>query len=78
MAKQRLPRVKREIFGSLTAEMKSDDFLETQVTRMATENPQLLLAVDALNITGGLTVAAFIYALLDSQAEADEMNEDYT
>ncbi len=77
MFNQRLPRVKEEIFLSLSASMTGSNNAEVQewVSKLFDENPHLVLAVDSLGTSGGLLVAAMVYKLLDSQAEADEMNE---
>lgn len=75
----RLPVVKQEIFNSLSAQLNAKDSV-TEVgnwaAKLTTENPNIVFAVDAMGIANGLRVAALVYKLLDSQAEADEMNGD--
>lgn len=77
MFNQRLPRVKEEIFHSLSASMTGSNNSDVQewISKLFDENPHLVMAVDSLGTSGGLVVAAMVYKLLDSQAEADEMNE---
>ena len=72
-----LPRVKQEIFNSLSAQLSSGtEEVGRWVALMATENPNIISAVDAMGTAGGLSVAALVYKLLHSQAEADELNGD--
>lgn len=72
-----LPKVKKEIFNSLSAQLSTGtDEIGRWVALMAIENPQITIAVDAMGTVGGMSVAALVYKLLHSQAEADEMNED--
>jgi hypothetical protein len=72
-----LPVVKPEIFSSLTAELDAEK-IGKWMAKLATENPQIAIGVDALEKTGSMMVAAYVYALLNSQAEADTMNKDFT
>ena len=77
MSSQRLPRVKAELFPSIAADMKTETF-EKWITKLATENPQLVMLVDAMGQAGAINVAAMVYHVLDSQAEADQLNEDFS
>lgn len=75
----RLPVVKQEIFNSLSAQLNGKDSVDEigrWTAKLVTENPNITFAVDAMGIANGLRVAALVYKLLDSQAEADEMNGD--
>lgn len=76
---QRLPTVKEEIFNGLSAQLNaknSADEVGKWIAKLVTENPNIMLAVDAMGIANGLRVAALVYKLLDSQTEADQMNGD--
>lgn len=77
MSKQRLPRVKAELFSGIAANMNTKTF-EEWVQKLANENPQLIILVDAMGQSGAINVAAMVYHVLDSQAEADQLNEDYS
>ncbi len=76
---QRLPAVKIDIFNGLSAQLSADDSateVGRWIAKLTAENPNIVLAVDAMGIAHALRVAALVYKLLDSQAEADEMNGD--
>ena len=77
MPDQRLPRVKAELFSGIAADMKTETF-EKWIEKLARENPQLIILVDAMGQAGAINVAAMVYHVLDSQAEADQLNEDYS
>ncbi len=77
MLDQRLPRVKSTLFDGMSANFGNVTKVEEWIAKLGDENPQLVLAVDALGKPGGVLIAALVYALLDSQAEADEMNEGF-
>lgn len=77
----RLPVVKEEIFNGLSAQLNTANSaveVGRWIGKLVTENPNITLAVDAMGIANGLRVAALVYKLLDSQAEADEMKEDFS
>jgi len=71
----KLPRVKSELLAGIAADR--EDCLEEWFTKLVNENLQIVFAVDALGAPGEICVAAFVHALLDSQAEADQMTEDF-
>lgn len=72
-----LPKVKQEIFNSLSAQLSSSsEEVARWIALMSIENPNITAAVDAMGIAGSMSVAALVYKLLHSQAEADELNED--
>lgn len=76
MYEQRLPRVKEEIFIGINASsLEGTNELCRWITKLAVENPQIIIAVDSMGISGGIRAAALTYKLLDSQGEADELNE---
>ncbi len=77
MLEARLPRVKQELFGNMSADFGNPAKVESWIAKLANENPQIILAADATGQAGSVLVAALVYALLDSQAEANEMNEDF-
>lgn len=78
MSERRLPHVSNAILQSITATMGTDDTqLQGWVQKVAYENPEIAIAVDAMGIKGGLLIAALVYKMLDSQAEADSMNEEF-
>lgn len=79
MFDQRLPVVKEEIFNGLSAQLNADNSaaeIGEWVAKLASENPNIVFAVDAMGVANALRVAALVYKLLDSQAEANQMNED--
>ncbi len=79
MFDQRLPVVKIEIFNGLSAQLTAQDSdveVGRWIAKLASENPNITLAVDAMGIAHAVRVAALVYKLLDSQAEADAMNGD--
>jgi len=77
MLDQRLPRVKEEIFNGLSAQLEEGpEEIGRWLAKIASENPCIIMAVDSMGTAGGLQVAALVYKLLDSQAEANEMNGD--
>ncbi len=78
MPKQLLPRVKPEVFDGMVASLKADSKVEEWIERLGRENPQILLGIDAFNTTGALLITAYVYALLHSQAEADQMEKDFS
>lgn len=76
---QRLPTVKEEIFNGLSAQLSGDKTageVGNWLAKLATENPNIVLAVDAMGVANAMRVSALVYKLLDSQAQADEMNGD--
>lgn len=76
---QRLPVVKQEIFNGLSAQLNAEDStaeIGRWTAKLTSENPNIVFAVDAMGIANALRVAALVYKLLDSQAEANEMNGD--
>lgn len=73
MPDQRLPRVQADLFQSISADMKPESF-EQWVTKLATENPQIVILLDALEKPSPITAVAMVYHVLDKQAEADQMN----
>lgn len=76
MFDQRLPRVKEEIFNSLSAQLsEGTEEIGRWIALLATENPQISIAVDAMGTVGAMRIAGLVYKLLHSQAEADELNE---
>lgn len=80
MFDQRLPVVKIEIFNGLSAQLSADNSaveVGKWTAKLTNENPNIVFAVDAMGIANGLRVAALVYKLLDSQAEADAMNGDF-
>jgi len=77
MSEPRLPQVKRALFDGMSADFGKSDKVESWIAKLANENPQIIIAIDALGTSGGILAAALVYALLDSQAEADEMNENF-
>lgn len=72
---ERLPRVKSEIFDSVASQCKNGGEIEKWMQKLFDENPNVVIAVDGMGTAGGLLIAALVYKLLDSQAEANEMNE---
>ena len=76
MTDQLLPTVKPEILESILADFEGNK-LGVWLARLAAENPQIVVAIDALGGTGNLVAASLVYALLNSQAEANQMNEDF-
>lgn len=81
MFDHRLPVVKQEIFNGLSAQLNAQDSaveVGKWMLKLTTENPNIVFAVDALGFANSLRVAALVYKLLDSQAEADEMNGELT
>jgi hypothetical protein len=77
MPEQLLPRVKQEIFNGMTASLAAGLQVDDWIATLARENPQILMGVDAFGKPGALLIAAYVYALLNSQAEADRMREDF-
>ena len=76
MHEQRLPRVKEEVFLGINASsLEGTEELCRWIVKLAVENPQIIIAVDSMGVIGGIRTAALTYKLLDSQGEADELNE---
>ena len=76
MHDQRLPRVNEGVFIGMNASaLEGSEELCRWIIKLAVENPQIIIAIDSMGVAGGIRTAALTYKLLDSQGEADELNE---
>ena len=83
MGKGLLPKIKPEIISSVIRDYERDNLYFANLTqRLTNENPCILQFIDEMSDMSNnpkyvLETSLLVYRLLESQAEADKLNEDY-